>query len=220
MFDEATQFAGLMERVERGEQQAAWELLEAYGSHLQRYVRRSLSREMRSTRFDSVDFVQVVWASFFREPEKLRRITSPAELMAYLAALARNKVVTEVRKEVHTQKRDMPARDSPRRGPRQGPAQPGQPRPHAERRGHVSRAVGSAGRWTADSCPADRRVAIRRGDLYRDCRATAAFTNERPARRSSGWWTTRRSGGRAAAGSARRWSGNWGTEDWADSAAR
>jgi DNA-directed RNA polymerase specialized sigma24 family protein len=27
--------------------------------------------------------------------------------MAYLAALARNKVVTEVRKEVHTQKRDM-----------------------------------------------------------------------------------------------------------------
>ena len=106
MIDEATEFAGLMQRVERGEQQAAWELLEAYGSHLQRYVRRSLSREMR-TRFDSIDFVQVVWASFFREPEKLRRITSPAELMAYLATLARNKVVTEVRREVHTQKRDM-----------------------------------------------------------------------------------------------------------------
>jgi len=106
MYDEAKEFAGLMQRVERGDQQAAWELLEAYGSHLQRYVRRSLSREMR-TRFDSVDFVQVVWASFFREPEKMRRITSPAELMAYLATLARNKVVTEVRKEVHTQKRDL-----------------------------------------------------------------------------------------------------------------
>jgi RNA polymerase sigma-70 factor (ECF subfamily) len=106
MYDEAKEFESLMQRVERGEQQAAWELLEAYGSHLQRYVRRSLSREMR-TRFDSVDFVQVVWASFFREPEKLRRISSPAELMAYLATLARNKVVTEVRREVHTQKRDM-----------------------------------------------------------------------------------------------------------------
>ena len=106
MIDEATEFAGLMQRVERGEQQAAWELLESYGSHLQRYVRRSLSREMR-TRFDSVDFVQVVWASFFREPEKLRRIHSPAELMAYLATLARNKVVTEVRREVQSQKRDL-----------------------------------------------------------------------------------------------------------------
>lgn len=106
MLDESTQFAGLMERVGRGDQQAAWELLEAYGSHLQRYVRRSLSREMR-TRFDSIDFVQVVWASFFREPSKLRRIHSPAELMAYLAALARNKVVTEVRREVLSQKRDM-----------------------------------------------------------------------------------------------------------------
>jgi RNA polymerase sigma-70 factor (ECF subfamily) len=59
------------------------------------------------TRFDSIDFVQVVWASFFREPEKMRRINSPAELMAYLATLARNKVVTEVRREVHTQKRDL-----------------------------------------------------------------------------------------------------------------
>jgi RNA polymerase sigma-70 factor (ECF subfamily) len=106
MTDEATQFASLMERVQRGEQQAAWELLETYGSHLQRYVRRSLSRELRS-RFDSVDFVQVVWASFFREPEKLRRITTPADLMAYLAAMARNKVVNEVRREVNAQKRDM-----------------------------------------------------------------------------------------------------------------
>jgi RNA polymerase sigma-70 factor (ECF subfamily) len=106
MQDEATEFADLMQRVERGDQQAAWELLEAYGSHLQRYVRRSLSRELRA-RFDSIDFVQVVWASFFREPEKMRRITTPAELMAYLAALARNKVVTEVRREVHTQKRDL-----------------------------------------------------------------------------------------------------------------
>jgi RNA polymerase sigma-70 factor (ECF subfamily) len=105
MFDEANEFAALMQRVQGGDQQAAWELLEAYGSHLQRYVRRSLSRELR-TRFDSVDFVQVVWESFFREPQKLRRITTPAELMAYLAALARNKVVNEVR-DVHAQKRDL-----------------------------------------------------------------------------------------------------------------
>jgi RNA polymerase sigma factor (sigma-70 family) len=106
MIDEATEFSSLMERVQRGEQQAAWELLETYGSHLQRYVRRSFSRDLRA-RFDTVDFVQVVWASFFREPEKLRQIASPRDLMAYLAALARNKVVNEVRREVHAQKRDV-----------------------------------------------------------------------------------------------------------------
>jgi RNA polymerase sigma factor (sigma-70 family) len=105
MIDEKTEFASLMDRVQRGEQQAAWELLESYGSHLQRYVRRYVSREMR-TRFDSVDFVQVVWASFFREPEKLRRIASPADLMAYLAALARNKVFDEMR-GMNAQKRDV-----------------------------------------------------------------------------------------------------------------
>jgi RNA polymerase sigma-70 factor (ECF subfamily) len=105
MFDEATEFSSLMTRVQRGEQQAAWELLEAYGTHVERSVRRSLNRNLRA-RFDTVDFMQVVWASFFRAPEKMRRIGSPPELMAYLNALARNKVVNEVR-EVHAQKRDM-----------------------------------------------------------------------------------------------------------------
>lgn len=103
MNDDATEFASLMERVRQGSQEAAWELLEHYGSHLQRYVRRSLNRDLRS-KFDSIDFVQVVWASFFREPEKMRRINSEGELMAYLAAMARNKVVGEVRRRLDTQK--------------------------------------------------------------------------------------------------------------------
>jgi RNA polymerase sigma factor (sigma-70 family) len=105
MPDEAQEFADLMRRVREGDQQAAWDLLESYGSHLLRSVRRSLGREMRA-RYDSIDFVQVVWASFFREPEKLQRLTTPAELMAYLTALARNKVVSEVR-ETRAQKRDV-----------------------------------------------------------------------------------------------------------------
>ena len=106
MVDEASEFASLMKRVQEGSQEAAWELLETYGSHLQRYVRRSLNREMRS-KFDSVDFVQVVWASFFREPDKIRRLNTPAELMAYLSALARNKVITEVRRRLQSQKHDV-----------------------------------------------------------------------------------------------------------------
>jgi RNA polymerase sigma-70 factor (ECF subfamily) len=105
MIDEATEFSALMDRVQRGEQAAAWDLLESYGSHLERFVRRHLNRDLKS-RFDTVDFVQVVWASFFREPQRLRRIASPADLLGYLKIMARNKVCDEAR-GMHTQKRDM-----------------------------------------------------------------------------------------------------------------
>jgi RNA polymerase sigma factor (sigma-70 family) len=103
---EASEFGALIERVKRGDQDAAWRILELYGSHLQRYVRRSSHRDMRS-KFDSIDFVQVCWASFFREPQRLQNITTPAELMSYLATLARNKVVSEVRRRINSQKRDV-----------------------------------------------------------------------------------------------------------------
>jgi RNA polymerase sigma factor (sigma-70 family) len=106
MIDETTEFARLIERVHQGNQEAAWELLENYGSHLRRHVRRALNKEMRS-KFDSVDFVQIVWASFFREPDRIRRLTTPGELMAFLATLARNKVVTEVRRRMGTQKHNI-----------------------------------------------------------------------------------------------------------------
>ena len=92
MRDVPSEFADLMERVHEGSQDAAWQLLERYGPHVKRYVRRSLNQEMRS-KFDSLDFAQVVWASFFREPERFRRLDSPTALLAYLASLARNKVI-------------------------------------------------------------------------------------------------------------------------------
>jgi RNA polymerase sigma factor (sigma-70 family) len=101
-----SEFAELMERVHEGSQDAAWQLLEKYGPHVQRYVRRSLNQEMRS-KFDSIDFTQVVWASFFREPDRLRRLESPTALLAYLATLARNKVVGEVRRRMMSIKHDV-----------------------------------------------------------------------------------------------------------------
>jgi len=94
-----SEFAELMERVHDGSQDAAWQLLEKYGPHVKRYVRRSLNQEMRS-KFDSLDFAQVVWASFFREPDRFRRLDSPTALLAYLASLARNKVVGETRRRM------------------------------------------------------------------------------------------------------------------------
>lgn len=101
-----SEFAKLMERVHEGSQDAAWQLLEKYGPHVKRFVRRSLNQEMRS-KFDSLDFAQVVWASFFREPDRMRRLDSPAALLSYLASMARNKVVGEVRRRMLSDKHDI-----------------------------------------------------------------------------------------------------------------
>ena len=101
-----SEFAELMERVHEGSQDAAWRLLEKYGPHVKRFVRRNLNQEMRS-KFDSLDFAQVVWASFFREPDRMRRLESPADLISYLAIMARNKVVEEVRRRMLSVKHDV-----------------------------------------------------------------------------------------------------------------
>jgi RNA polymerase sigma factor (sigma-70 family) len=101
-----SEFADLMERIHDGSQDAAWQLLEKYGPHVKRCVRRSLSQEMRS-KFDSLDFAQVVWASFFREPDRFRQLDSPAVLLTYLTTMARNKVVAEVRRHMMSEKNDI-----------------------------------------------------------------------------------------------------------------
>lgn len=106
MTDRSTEFAELMERVLEGSQDAAWKLLEDYGPHVHRYVRRGLNQQLRS-KFDSLDFAQVVWASIFREPERLRKLKTPDDLMAYLNAMARNKMVGEVRRRLVSQKYDI-----------------------------------------------------------------------------------------------------------------
>ena len=98
-------FLVLMQRVREGSEEAAWELIDRYGHHILRAVRRMLHEKMRS-RFDSVDFVQAVWASFFTSRTQLMRFDKPEQLVAFLATLARNKVVDETRRRLNTQMRD------------------------------------------------------------------------------------------------------------------
>ncbi|MCA9151905.1 MAG: hypothetical protein KDA92_21530, partial [Planctomycetales bacterium] len=58
--DELT-FSHLLEQVRQGSDEAAWDLVETYGPHVLRTIRRTLSREIRG-KFDSDDFAQAVWA--------------------------------------------------------------------------------------------------------------------------------------------------------------
>jgi RNA polymerase sigma-70 factor (ECF subfamily) len=104
-----------MEQVRSGSTDAVWRLIEDYGPHIQRVVRRRLDSRMRS-KFDSQDFVQMVWASFFRNPVEMSSFDEPEDLMRYLSAMAQHKVVSEYRRRIVQQKhnvtRERPLNDS------------------------------------------------------------------------------------------------------------
>ena len=107
-------FGELLERARQGSDEAAWDLVEAYGPYVMRAIRRTLSREIRG-KFDSEDFAQAVWASFFGSPEQYDGVTEPQQLVGLLAKMARNKVIDEMRKRFQTQKyairREQPLSD-------------------------------------------------------------------------------------------------------------
>src|SRR5277367_1887044 len=97
-------FRELLHRVLDGSEDAARQLQEQYGEYIIMAVRRRMPRRLRS-KFDSVDFVQDVWASFFRTAE--RQFSSPDHLVAYLTRMAQNKVVDAARAGLDTFKRDV-----------------------------------------------------------------------------------------------------------------
>jgi len=103
---EATDFNELMRRLRDGSEDAAWELVERYGNSVQRVIRRSLNEQMRS-KFDSIDFVQAIWFSLFRERERFTGFQSPAHLTAYLMGMAKNKLAHEHRRRLQTKKHDL-----------------------------------------------------------------------------------------------------------------
>ena len=106
MLETHDEFRDLMGRVQEGSQDAAWELVDRYGDAIRRAVRRALNARLRS-KFDSLDFVQLVWCSFFKAREEAVRFSRPEQLAAFLAAMARNKVGMEVRRRLMSQKRNV-----------------------------------------------------------------------------------------------------------------
>jgi RNA polymerase sigma factor (sigma-70 family) len=96
-------FTQAIQRMCSGSQEAVFDFIEVYGPHIQRVVRSRLNQSLR-VKFDSVDFVQMVWMSLFTDITKLANFQHPAELIAYLVAIARNKVVEESRRRMKYQK--------------------------------------------------------------------------------------------------------------------
>ncbi|HEU0069142.1 MAG TPA: sigma-70 family RNA polymerase sigma factor [Nitrospiraceae bacterium] len=99
---ENSHFRAVAQRACEGSEEAIRELTEIYGPHIQRVIRRKLSLKLRS-KFDSVDFLQMVWQSFFTEPEKLAQFSEPSDLIRYLARMGINKVLNESRRRLEYQ---------------------------------------------------------------------------------------------------------------------
>jgi RNA polymerase sigma factor (sigma-70 family) len=100
-----SEFERLMERVRGGDTEAARQLFESYGEAIQRVVRRRLHRRLRSE-FDSLDFVQDAWASFFHIPPERFTFRTPEELVGFLTSLVKNKVIDAHRQRFQGEKRD------------------------------------------------------------------------------------------------------------------
>src|SRR5271169_2188776 len=85
-------------RIRDGDEDAARELLRRYEAKVRLVVRRQLPRLLRS-RFDSQDFVQSIWGSFFRRIKTSAiELDDTANLIGFLARAARNKVIDEYRR--------------------------------------------------------------------------------------------------------------------------
>jgi RNA polymerase sigma-70 factor (ECF subfamily) len=89
-----------MELARAGSEEAARELIDVYGPHLRRAVRRQMDPRLRR-QFDSDDFMQEVWQRFFAHLDKLSEVDHPQALVAFLSKLARNQVADACRKFLH-----------------------------------------------------------------------------------------------------------------------
>jgi RNA polymerase sigma-70 factor (ECF subfamily) len=100
-------FAEFLSRIRSGDAQAAGELVRDYESAVRVVIRARLTDPALKRVFDSLDFCQSVFKSFFvRAAAGEFDLNDPAQLVALLARMARNKLVSQVRFQ-HRQRRDV-----------------------------------------------------------------------------------------------------------------
>jgi RNA polymerase sigma-70 factor (ECF subfamily) len=106
MAGSSSQFEHLLARVRAGDKAAIGALYEKYSDAVRRVVRRALRVQLRR-RYDSVDFVQSVWAAFVQLPHADYSFNTPEDLVAFLSRIAYNKVAGTTRQRLGTQRHDM-----------------------------------------------------------------------------------------------------------------
>ncbi len=100
-------FAELVRRARAGDEAATAALLGQFEADVRTMVRVRLPRILRS-RFDSMDFVQAVWASVLtNKGDEAGPFADAGQFRGFLAGVARNKVYEEHRRQTRTKKYDL-----------------------------------------------------------------------------------------------------------------
>lgn len=89
-------FPALLAGLRARDDDAIRELFRRYERFLRAAVRRRLHVRLRTT-FDSIDFVQDVWASFIAAPDERYTFDTSQALLGFLTRVATNKVIEAVR---------------------------------------------------------------------------------------------------------------------------
>jgi RNA polymerase sigma-70 factor (ECF subfamily) len=113
----------LLDKLTRGDAEAAGQVFVAYEPYLRMVVRRQLSPELR-VKFDSVDIVQSVWADLLRGfREAGWRFRDAVHLRAFLVRLTRHRFIDRLRRHRSALEREQPlaGADSDQQPPAPGP---------------------------------------------------------------------------------------------------
>jgi DNA-directed RNA polymerase specialized sigma24 family protein len=145
MEDSPPDFAQLMQRVRAGCPEAQRELIQRFGPHIRRLVRQKLHSQLRR-RYDSEDFTQDVWASFFQTATH-NTFDTPGALVRYLSRMTCHKVMDTTRERLHTLVHGSAYADS-------------LDAPHPEQRGVVGDAVPAACATPSEEAMAGERWRI------------------------------------------------------------
>ncbi len=106
------EFSTFIERIRRGDASAAEELLRQYEPLVRRQVRMHLSDTRMTRLYESVDYSQSVFASFFlRAVDGQFDLHEPQDLIRLLVTMTRNKIASSARKFL-SDKRDGARRDA------------------------------------------------------------------------------------------------------------
>lgn len=101
---EGLDLPALIARARAGDEAAIREILGRFEGDVRMMVRVQLPRVMRS-QFDSMDFTQIVWQSFFEDlKDRSEEFESVKHLRGFLKGVARNKVFEQYRRLTKTEK--------------------------------------------------------------------------------------------------------------------
>jgi RNA polymerase sigma factor (sigma-70 family) len=103
---DASDFDRLIRAWRAGETAALGELFARYSDYIRIVVRSRLHDKLRP-QYDSLDFVQDVWASVVALPADRYRFDRPADLVGFLTKVASNKVIEVTRQRFKTRRRDV-----------------------------------------------------------------------------------------------------------------